>query len=472
MENQTKIGTGAAACITLLALLEPHLYEPYSPLIFVIYGLLGLIVVWGLLPVIRNSHLGRLDRMWPQYLMVAGGGLFFVGLVAFLQMNVSPSKHAADAPRSQPAEEKASSAPNNSARNEGASRESSPVPGQNVGILKPPIELIYSAKESGPIPLIQIGSSGVVLGPPESAAPYNELQTNEYLQVLMPALEATDFRIETIGGELKVSTQIADENGRLIAAIERNEWKVASAPQSWDRNYNESALEVKDDRGHVVLQIRLLPDRLQLQGVWPTGSQGRAAGLARVVLRKDPDGSGAQFTFLPSNPKADMVWPKIEPIFKYPSELHLGELDLPRRTALEKFQVHMSDVAGVGRATSDITMRLPDGSNYPVKVAIYRSWMSKKTFVALYVPGEAPALKAISRFSNDYKDILNFFNTRFHAVGHVGKRSIDQSELTFSGALYVFHQSPISTVERSTLLNEYRAKGLSLTLLGGDGEQK
>ncbi len=32
----------------------------------------------------------RLKRMWPQYLMVFSGCLFFVGLVGFLQLNVSP----------------------------------------------------------------------------------------------------------------------------------------------------------------------------------------------------------------------------------------------------------------------------------------------------------------------------------------------------------------------------------------------
>jgi hypothetical protein len=32
----------------------------------------------------------RLKRMWPQYLMVLSGAVFFVGLVGFLQLNVTP----------------------------------------------------------------------------------------------------------------------------------------------------------------------------------------------------------------------------------------------------------------------------------------------------------------------------------------------------------------------------------------------
>jgi hypothetical protein len=35
----------------------------------------------------------RLKRVWPQYLMVFSGCLFFVGLVGFLQLNVTPPKH-------------------------------------------------------------------------------------------------------------------------------------------------------------------------------------------------------------------------------------------------------------------------------------------------------------------------------------------------------------------------------------------
>jgi len=34
----------------------------------------------------------RLRRMWPQYLMILSGALFFVGLIGFLQLNVTPSK--------------------------------------------------------------------------------------------------------------------------------------------------------------------------------------------------------------------------------------------------------------------------------------------------------------------------------------------------------------------------------------------
>ncbi len=33
-----------------------------------------------------------LKQMWPQYVMLAGGILFFVGIVGFLQLNVTPTK--------------------------------------------------------------------------------------------------------------------------------------------------------------------------------------------------------------------------------------------------------------------------------------------------------------------------------------------------------------------------------------------
>lgn len=82
---------------------------------------------------------------------------------------------------------------------------------------------------------------------------------------LLPALKASQFTVESSDGNIKVSTRITDSDGNLIAKIVRNEWKVFPG-RSWDRNYSDDALEVRDSRGLVVLQVRTYPDRIQIQG--------------------------------------------------------------------------------------------------------------------------------------------------------------------------------------------------------------
>src|SRR5258708_27208753 len=95
MDQQTKVGIGAAAGIALMALLEPHIFETQPLLAALIYAALGLVMLWGFgratLAACRKLGAG-VKRMWPQYLMAASAVLFFVGLVAFLQMNVAPPK--------------------------------------------------------------------------------------------------------------------------------------------------------------------------------------------------------------------------------------------------------------------------------------------------------------------------------------------------------------------------------------------
>jgi hypothetical protein len=133
------------------------------------------------------------------------------------------------------------------------------------------------------------------------------------------------FKIESIDGKLKVSTSITDENGRLIAELIQNEWKVAPPPGTWDRNYTEDSLEVKDASGRVVLQVRALPDRIQLQGMWWVDIGFN--GVVRFIIRGNPK-DGGQIVLVPRSNKDAL--PVIEPMFKYPSERHLGELSSGR----------------------------------------------------------------------------------------------------------------------------------------------
>src|SRR5262249_6626344 len=130
--------------------------------------------------------------------------------------------------------------------------------------------------------------------------------------------EDSGLIIELIRGRVCVSTKIADANGNVVVELVRNKWRVAPPPMSWDRNYSKDALEVRDPSGAIVLQIKALRDRIQLQGEWKRKNDSairfvklRGGGGAMVI--------GPNGVFQPTDPK-------IEPMFVYPSEMNLGKL--------------------------------------------------------------------------------------------------------------------------------------------------
>jgi hypothetical protein len=126
--------------------------------------------------------------------------------------------------------------------------------------------------------------------------------------------------VELAGDQVLVSTIIRDRSGAVVAEIVRNEWKVNSG-NVWDRNYSRNALEVRGPTGDVVLQVRLVKDRVQLQAKIYT-SEGLGMALVKV-----PGRGGAIEYGRPNQPLESII----SPIFKYPSDLHLGELVDPQQ---------------------------------------------------------------------------------------------------------------------------------------------
>jgi hypothetical protein len=103
------------------------------------------------------------------------------------------------------------------------------------------------------------------------------------------------------GNEILVSTTVKDKEGHLIVEVRDNHWKVPNKETSWDKNYTDNALEVRDAQGRVVLQMRLLPDRVQFQAEWAD----RANHAVQTEHFSEEWG--------------------IAPMFKYPSSEHWGE---------------------------------------------------------------------------------------------------------------------------------------------------
>jgi hypothetical protein len=111
------------------------------------------------------------------------------------------------------------------------------------------------------------------------------------------------LRIRRDGNRILVSITVKDSQGNLIVEIKDNAWTV-SKTGLWDKNYTDNSLEVKDARGRIVLQLRLLPDRVQFQLELPNQGDFKIVEQGKY---SDDDG--------------------IVPRFKYPSKDHWGELD-------------------------------------------------------------------------------------------------------------------------------------------------
>jgi hypothetical protein len=162
-----------------------------------------------------------------------------------------------------------------------------------------------------PVPIIEIADSGTKFIWGSS----NPMEMGEFAHNV-------GFRIENGRHGIELSTPVLDRSGKKIANIEKNHWTVMPQPGIWDKNYTENALEIKDSREQVVLQIRFLSDRIQIAAEW-----------------RDQFGRGQEWSKCPNSTKdhASCISPWgspqtelqneliIEPIFKYPSSEYWGE---------------------------------------------------------------------------------------------------------------------------------------------------
>jgi hypothetical protein len=171
-------------------------------------------------------------------------------------------------------------------------------------------------------------TSGVLLSPSSFALPVLEIGDSgkgfrwegPHGVPIMNLVEGSQLTIESDNGRIKVSTNIRDKNGALVAELIRNEWKVS--PSAWDKNYNDDALEVRNAEGRVVLQVRVTDHSIQLQGEW-RDEHGQGIRLVKCANRQ----TGAIDGCILILGAVDSPDQQIEPIFKYPSQLHPGELE-------------------------------------------------------------------------------------------------------------------------------------------------
>jgi hypothetical protein len=155
-------------------------------------------------------------------------------------------------------------------------------------------------------PMVQIGTTGSVL----MLIPSNQLEPS-----FKPFPDA-EFRVEFGRRGPIVNTTVRDSHSHIVATINKNHWRVYP-PFCQEKNYTEDALEILDSSLHVVLQVKLLLDRVQVQGEW-WDNQGHG-----LRISKSPDPKLGQLTR--SNPQIKRNEALIQPMFKYPSKHHRQE---------------------------------------------------------------------------------------------------------------------------------------------------
>jgi hypothetical protein len=166
----------------------------------------------------------------------------------------------------------------------------------------------------------KLGASGVV---------FNELPNLDFKD-LIKIWGETNFNVSEVANKIDVSTKITDEYDNIIAEIRHNEWKSAPTQSglSWDKNYSNNALEVQDSKGHIVLQVKIFMNLVQIQGAWWINFKGQRV---QMVLRETPkdDEHYRQFRAQMLMHSPSQPWPEIQPMFVYPSDFHLHELRQP-----------------------------------------------------------------------------------------------------------------------------------------------
>ena len=165
-----------------------------------------------------------------------------------------------------------------------------------------------------PIPIIEIGGeSGSKMVYPGNNGPLD----------LGTFARDVGLQIELGKHGMEISTPVLDRSGKRIASIDKNRWTVLPQPEIWDKNYTDSALEIKDSRGDVVLQVRYLADRLQIAAEW-RDQFGRGQEWAKCSGDASKPKTGCIIPWGSSQTELqnEVV---IDPIFQYPSSERLGE---------------------------------------------------------------------------------------------------------------------------------------------------
>lgn len=115
------------------------------------------------------------------------------------------------------------------------------------------------------------------------------------------------LRVYRINGQLAVDAELRDSQGTALAAVAGRVWRVYD--RAFDRNYDDSAIEIVDGRLRPVFQLLLRSDsEVEVNGIFSTPAGLIVATPNGLLLR--PTGDFSQ---------------QLQRLFKYPSDKYLGK---------------------------------------------------------------------------------------------------------------------------------------------------
>jgi hypothetical protein len=128
----------------------------------------------------------------------------------------------------------------------------------------------------------------------------------------------TKFRAWIEDKKLLIDADLKNDEGRLIARIERNEWTIKSN-EVFDKNFDDNAIEILDSYGDIVFQVDLVDrNHILLRGIF-YGNDSTFVLLNEL--------NGAPFISVFSIKDKEEILKKLpfKSLFKFPSNLHMGE---------------------------------------------------------------------------------------------------------------------------------------------------
>lgn len=129
-----------------------------------------------------------------------------------------------------------------------------------------------------------------------------------------------DIHIWQKGKKLFLSATVRDSSDEIIASINHNEWQVNSS-NTFDKNFDDNALEVIDKYNNVVLQADNFNNKVYLSGIFYS-KKYHTSLIFHPEYYDDPHLGGG---FMTMTNRPDTFRNLIPHIFKYPSKLHMGE---------------------------------------------------------------------------------------------------------------------------------------------------
>ena len=129
-----------------------------------------------------------------------------------------------------------------------------------------------------------------------------------------------DLLVYVKNNQLFLNTTILDTDKKVIAVIVDNQWQV-NTNKIFDKNFDDRAIEVKDERNRVALQAEFDGEKVNLYGMFTTDS-----GTHIVLYPENYNNPKMGAGILLITHKPDTVSSNLIPtLFKYPSMRHKGE---------------------------------------------------------------------------------------------------------------------------------------------------